>query len=415
MPFQGDLTQILTDSASHFMRQTDDRPFFCMLTYQAPHTPVQVADEYWEVPHLGDLSDYNRGIYAMIESIDDRIGQLLDELEEAGKLDNTIVIFSTDNGPNGDRYRMGLKGTKGHVDEGGVRVPFAIRLPDNHPANGSSVSTPAAHIDLLPTLLDYLELPAADGIDGLSLLPLLEGGELADRYVYTFKQGYDYTGYPGSMRDSQYLYVAQDSASPELYDLANDPGQRRNIYATQTNIGQRMATIYHDFATAIGRPELVAPPIDLDAAPGEIRLLAHEGEPLGKTRFMDEYGWANDFFVDLNEMGAEWPVTSSQTATYTVTVEYHLAAAADRSITLRDGRNNVLQARLSPALTKTIPVADRVPRKEVYPRNWAKAELGTLRIASGAQRLNIASGGPGRLWIRSINLRNTEGNSLSAE
>lgn len=418
VPFHGDLTGILTDSAAQFMIAPDDdddeQPFFCMIAYQAPHTPVQVADRYWNEPHLAGLSDYNRGIYAMVESIDDRLGQLIDRLDNAGKLDNTIIVFATDNGPNGDRYRMGLKGTKGQVDEGGVRVPFAIRLPGRHSANGKIFSTPAAHIDLLPTVLDLLDLPTTDSLDGISLVPLLDGGDLADRYLYTFKQGYNYTGYPGSMRDDRYLYVANDSSHHELYDLQEDPGQTTDIFTRSTGRGERMAGIYRDFATGIGRPDLVAPPIDLGAAPGAIRLLAHEGEPLGDTRFQDTYGWANDYFVGVDEAGGQWPVTLAADVDYTVTIEYQLTADAPVKVSVYAGNGNQVEVMLAPALTEQIAVPDRVTRKEVYPRAWAVSRLGQLSVTAASKRLTIAkTGRGGELWIKSVELRRVD--SATAE
>ena len=406
VPFAGDLTGILTDSASHFMLASEV-PFFCMLTYQAPHTPVQVADEYWNAKQTLGLSDYNTGIYAMVESIDARIGQLLDRLETAGKLDNTIVVFATDNGPNGDRYRMGLKGTKGQVDEGSVRVPFGIKLPAGHPANGQVFSTPAAHIDLLPTILDLLGQPVPEGLDGVSLAPLLEGEALADRYVYAFKQGYDYTGYPGSMRNQRYLYVAADSTTHELYDLQQDPGQTTNIYGQADGLGEQMATTYRDFAPTIGRPDLVAPPIDLDAAPGPINLLAHEGEPRGRTHFQDDYGWANDFFVDLGVDGAYWPITTDREVNYAVMLRY-AANAGPQVVTLQAENGPLLEATLPATEVDQLPVADRVERKEVYPYDWAEQDLGILRIPAGSSELVISTptqaGAETGLWVKAVTL-----------
>ena len=407
VPFTGDLTGILTDSAAHFMLNTPD-PFFCMLTYQAPHTPVQVADTYWDAKQALGLSAYNTGIYAMIESIDDRIGQLLDRLEAAGKLDNTIVVFATDNGPNGDRYRMGLKGTKGQVDEGSVRVPFGIKLPAGHPANGRVFTTPAAHIDLLPTVLDLLGQPVSDSLDGVSLRPLLEGDTLPQRYVYAFQQGYAYTGFPGSMRDERYLYVAEDSNRHALYDLQQDPGQTTDLYGQLDGLGERMAATYRGFAVGLGRPERVAPPIDLDAAPGAIRLLAHEGEPLGRTHFQDTYGWANDFFIDLGVDGAAWPITTEREVNYAVTLRYHLDGAGPQVVTLRADEGPSVQASLVVAPPAQLPVADRVERKEVYPYDWAEQDLGILRIAAGSQQLMLRTptqvGEETGLWVKEVML-----------
>ncbi len=408
VPFGGDLTRILTDTAAHFMRSGPE-PFFCMLAYQAPHTPVQVADTYWERKAALGLDSFNTGVYAMVESVDDRIGDLMAQLEAAGRLEHTIVVFATDNGPNGYRYRMGLKGVKGHVDEGGVRVPFGIRLPGDHPANGRKIATPAAHIDLLPTLLDLTGTgPAPDSLDGTSLLPLLNGNTLADRYLYAFKHTDDYTGYPGSMRNGRYVYVAPDSTESELYDLRSDPGQERNVFPESGELGREMERTYRAFATRIGRPDLVAPPIDLNAAPATVRLLAHEGAPLGGTRFREGHGWANDFFVNLGPEGAYWPVTVDETTTFRVTVRYHSGGAAPRPATVGADGGAVLTLDLPAAPSERLPVADRLIRKEVYPYRWAERELGRLTVPAGTRRLLVRTPEPtegeGGLWIKEIRL-----------
>lgn len=417
VPFSGDLTQILTDSAAHFMLEENPYPFFCMLAYQAPHTPVQVADKYWDAVKSRGLTDYNTGIYAMIESVDDRIGQLLDRLEKAGKLDNTIVIFSTDNGPNGDRYRMGLKGIKGSVDEGGVRVPFGIRFPGEHPANGTTHITTAAHIDLVPTILDLVDLPIPDNLDGVSLLPLLQPKHNdvfdLDRRIFAFQQGYDFKPYPGSMRDRNFLYVLRGPDEHELYMLSKDEEQRTNVMLLKDPVwegvharGRRMAEEYAAFAASVARPDRVAPPIDLDAGyQGTIHLLAHEGEPLGSTHFSDEYGWANDYFVDLGPDGAEWPITSKRERTYSVTIRYHLDDKAARTLVLATDKGNEVSVELPPATTRQIPVADRVLRKEVYPREWAEVKVPEWVVPADVTSLRITStsGTPG-LWVKEIML-----------
>jgi len=438
VPFSGDLTQILTDTAAAFMLEDSEDPFFAMLTYQAPHTPVQVADKYWDAVKSRGLTDYNTGIYAMIESVDDRIGQLLDRLERGGKLDNTIVIFSTDNGPNGDRYRMGLRGTKGYVDEGGVRVPFGIRFPGEHPANGNVFEYPAAHIDLVPTLLDIVDLPVPENLDGRSLLPLLNldwgagtsPGDPADsmlrsfffRDIFVFKQGFHFKPYPGSMRSGPYLYVLRGEEEHELYAFGRDTAQENNLYDNQLprdvndpeweaadlmrSISNDMRKRYASFAATVARPDLVAPPIDLDAANGPVRLLAHEGEPLGETRFMDEYGWANDWFVYLGLQGAGWPIVTRKTRTYDVTVRYHLDADTPKDIIFLPSKGVKTGLTLPPVLSEKIPVADRTKRKEVYPRRWAEATLPGFEIEEGNTSLRIVplKPHPG-LWIKEVILR----------
>lgn len=418
VPFNYDLTDLLTDTAAAFMLESDE-PFFTMLTYQAPHTPVQVADDHWNAVKIRGLTDYNTGIYAMVESIDEQIGRLLTTLEEAGKLDNTLIVFSTDNGPNGDRYRMGLKGTKGQVDEGGVRVPFGIRFPGHHPANGRAYEAQAAHIDLLPTLLDYLGEEVPKGIDGLSLMPLLDDDRFTyynyNRPIYGFKQAYNFKPYPGRLRNRNFLYILRSEDEHELYRIDKDDIQRVNIMTTTAEylekhreVGREMAEQYAAFAARVARPELVAPPIDLNVARGAIRLLAHEGEPQGSTHFNDQFGWANDYFLDLGSDGAYWPIETARAETYSVTVRYHLAADRARSLVLSTDKGNARTLTLSPAETIQLPVADRTPRKEVYPRTWAEASISGLRIPPEASKLSITASTNSGLWIKEISLLRVE-------
>ncbi|WP_020567644.1 sulfatase-like hydrolase/transferase [Neolewinella persica] len=406
VPFNGDLTQILTDTASHFMLRESPYPFFCMLSYQAPHTPVQVADKYWDNVKKRGLTDYNTGIYAMIESVDDRIGQLLDRLEKAGELDNTVVVFSTDNGPNGDRYRMGLKGTKGQVDEGGVRVPFGIRMPGNHPANGKVFDTPAAHIDLVPTLLQLVDLPIPEQLDGRSLLPLLEDEEGAgvSRMIYTFKQGYEFSPWPGSMRNGHSLYVRRTETEHELYDLLADPEQRHNLANVNQEQVEGFAEEYAAFAATVARPDLVAPPIDLDATWGPVRLLAHEGEATSPTQFSEKNGWANDYFEMVWGGHASWPIKNSEDRTYRATVRYHNETGKGASLVLTIDNGDKFSFSLSPIQSELITVADRVKRKEVYPRTWAEISV-DIEVPAGAKGLSLYTYEPKGIWIKEVSLR----------
>ena len=418
VPFAGDLTDLLTDTALAFMLEREE-PFFTMLTYQAPHTPVQVADDHWGAVKTRGLTDYNTGIYAMIESIDEQIGRLRRELEAAGKWDNTLVVFSTDNGPNGDRYRMGLKGTKGQVDEGSVRVPFAIKFPARDAAwNGQQTTRPAAHIDLLPTLLDYLDLPATGALDGRSLLPVVDrdtASVLADRPIYVFKQGYDFTGYPGSVRNEDLLVVMRGPEDFEAYDLRKDPGQTEDYmyngaarWAVLQRTAEGMAAEYIRFVKTLGRPELVAPPIDLDAAGAlPVHLLAHEGEPTAPAHFNDEYGWANDWFINLDKPGyVAWPYETAETARYRATVHYHLEGEKPVQLVFAPSTGEKFTLELAPALSTEIPVADRTRRKEVYPRAWPVSGVVEVDIPAGVGELTVYAGDAvgEDLWIKEVTL-----------
>ncbi|PHI18837.1 hypothetical protein CEQ90_15920 [Lewinellaceae bacterium SD302] len=418
VPFSAYLTDVLTDTALHFMQEAT-APFFCMLTYQAPHTPVQGPDSLFAHYKSLGLTDYNAGIYAMIEANDQAIGRLLDELEASGKLDNTVVIFATDNGPNGDRYRMGLRGQKGQVDEGGIRVPFGIRLGKvgkrmGFPALSGEITTPAAHLDLLPTLLELTGASPAewpDPLDGRSLLPLLQGNgrSWTERNLYVIKQGFPFVNYPGGFRNDRYRYVLRKPGVHELYDLIDDPGQETNLYDGEKPGHRALADDYANFTADLSRSDLVAPPIEIGHPQvSALSLLAHEGEPFGEAKFHDQYGWANDWAENIrsNQDGISWPVKVIEPGRYHCTIEYATAAVdAPCNIKITAGRQ--LSGMAAPVFpNKDLATRDLVQRKEVYPRKWNEVSS-YLQIDSTMRDISISLAQPieGALLVKSMVLR----------
>src|SRR5262249_35498910 len=150
-----------------------DRPFFCWLAYNTPHSPMQVPDPYWErfrsaplklratAPNKEDMG-HTRAALAMCENINDNVGRLLKALEEHGMAEDTIVVYLSDNGPNGWRWNGGMKGRKGSTDEGGVRSPLLVRWPGRIRPD-TRVAPIAAAIDLLPTLTDLAGVKRTGG------------------------------------------------------------------------------------------------------------------------------------------------------------------------------------------------------------------------------------------------------------
>ncbi|MBA7589565.1 Arylsulfatase [subsurface metagenome] len=118
-----------------------------------------------------------RKVYGMVSNIDDNLKHLFSELKELGLYENSLIIFLTDNGPQQIRYTAGLRGRKGMAYEGGIRVPFFIHYPFQSIVN-KEIETPAAHIDILPTILDICNINPPDvNLDGKSLLPVIKGEE----------------------------------------------------------------------------------------------------------------------------------------------------------------------------------------------------------------------------------------------
>ena len=173
---EGFITDVLTDSALAFIDRHRAEPFFAYVPYNAPHSPFQVPDRYFDAYTARGLDAKSAAVYGMVENLDDNLGRLLDRLDALGLTDDTIVVFLTDNGPNGERFNGHMRGIKASVHEGGSRVPLFVRWP-GHIDPASGVREIAAHIDLLPTLAELAGIALPDGLalDGVSLANALLG------------------------------------------------------------------------------------------------------------------------------------------------------------------------------------------------------------------------------------------------
>ncbi len=247
------LTDRLTDEAINVLGEFDknEKPFFLYFAYYNVHTPIQARPdllEKYEAKLIGrDLSEQihkNAAYAAMVESVDESVGRIVAELEKLGKSEETMIIFTSDNGGLDLSYHAitenaPLRQGKGSVYEGGVRVPAIVSIPGN-PGNGNTSATPVITMDYVPTVLETLGVDAPADIteqfDGVSLTSLLAApqkeGALSERdlffhYPHYHSQG----GFPHTaIRSGNYKYYDfHDDSHPELYDLSEDIGEDRNL------------------------------------------------------------------------------------------------------------------------------------------------------------------------------------------
>jgi len=183
------LTDVFTEEALGFVRRHKNKPFFLHLTYNAPHFPLQAPAE--EINPFLEKGRFTKGvcyIYGMIKRMDAGIGKLLEELKKLGLEENTIVLFTSDNGPqfggsgdmNINRYNHQFRGCKGNVYEGGIRVPMVIRYPELL-ERGRIIDEMIHFTDWFPTILDICGIKTTSGLkklDGKNILPLLKGERL---------------------------------------------------------------------------------------------------------------------------------------------------------------------------------------------------------------------------------------------
>jgi arylsulfatase A-like enzyme len=242
----GYIANDFTDHAIAFIEQNRAKPFLCYLAFNTPHSPYCVPPEYWA--HFKDASitqrgadgdrealDVTRVVHAMNEALDANVGRLLARLDALKLADDTIVVYFSDNGPASFRWVGGMRGKKGTTDEGGVREPFLIRWGNHFPA-GTTIREIAGAIDLLPTLTSLAGVTRVGDrpLDGRDLTPLLRGNHAGwpQRMIFSYQQN------RVSARDQNYHFDFQG----RLYDLASDPGQTKNIAATQPEVATRFRT-----------------------------------------------------------------------------------------------------------------------------------------------------------------------------
>ncbi|MBL8296283.1 MAG: arylsulfatase, partial [Bryobacterales bacterium] len=184
--YQGYCTDIFFNEAMRWIGKNRRDRFFCYVATNAPHDPLTIGDGYVKPFQEKGLDETTAKTYGMVANLDENVGRMLAFLKKQGLERDTLVIFMTDNGPQRPRFNAGMRGQKGTVYQGGIRVPSFWRWPGR--LKPEKVTRIAAHIDVLPTVLELAGVKA-DGprMDGRSLAPLLKGEEVdwADRTLFT--------------------------------------------------------------------------------------------------------------------------------------------------------------------------------------------------------------------------------------
>ncbi len=228
----GYLTDWWTDESMKVIEANRNRPFFLYLAHWGVHSPLQATKEDFEA--VGDIQPHRLRVYAaMVRALDRSVGRIMDKLEAEGLADNTIIVFSSDNGGAGyiglSEINRPYRGWKMTLFEGGIRVPMFVSWPARI-APGQQFASPAAHIDLMPTLAAAAgaPLPAGVAIDGVDLLPVATGKSpaLAERPIF-WQSGY----YRAVRLGDWKLQVSERPKKVWLYNLATDPTEKTNLAA----------------------------------------------------------------------------------------------------------------------------------------------------------------------------------------
>ncbi|MGQ1784651.1 arylsulfatase [Saccharicrinis sp. GN24d3] len=249
--YEGYCTDVFFDEALNFIEKNKDNPFFCYIATNAPHGPYNLPKEYYDMYRGKKFEGLNSRLlrfYGMITNVDDNFKRLEKKLDELELTDNTILIFTTDNGTSAGRstYNAGLKGGKGSQYDGGHRVPLFIRWPNGELTGGKDIEKLAASYDLLPTFVDLLDLDfnPVKPLDGKSLAPLMtrENPEWPNRILYIDTQREQnlikYKKY--TVMDDNWRLVDGN----ELYYITDDLGQDNNVIEQYPEVAGRLAEGY---------------------------------------------------------------------------------------------------------------------------------------------------------------------------
>lgn len=398
---KGYIADDLTNRAIGFIRQNHETPFFCYIPYCTPHSPMQVPDAFWErhknrnpAGQRNKRADMNhhRAALAMIENLDWNVGRVLGALDELGISENTIVIYFSDNGPNGHRWNGGMRGIKGGVYDGGTRSPLHIRWPAKI-MPGSRVERNAAAIDLLPTLAGLAGVPfqATKPLDGRDLSPLLLGGKVDwdERMLFTL-HGNGSRGKWG-VRHGSFRYYHDG----ELHDVSNDPGQAKDISASHPDQVALMKAAGEAFLREV-EPVITLPdprplPVGVEAI---THLPARDGrEEEGVKRSSIHPN--SSFFTHWTskEQRIIWDIEVATAGTYEAILHYTCPAGDEGSrVRLSFGGHSVAATIAEPHDPPLLGAEqDRSPRSESYAKDFKPLPLGTLKLTAGKGSLALTA------------------------
>ena len=248
------LTDAFSREAVSFIRRHAAEPFFLYLGYSAVHRPMEKPPRKY-MDRFPDVADpLRRKLLAMLSAMDDGVGAVLDEIDAAGLGRSTLVIFLSDNGAPTDlngSLNTPLRGGKEDLLEGGVRVPFIVRWEGRIPA-GLEYGNPVIQLDIFPTALAAAGIadPAAGEIDGINLIPRLDGTGAGPPHATLFWR----YGQPSAVRKGDWKLLSSGTGVPQLFDLAQDIGETTDLALSRPEIVSELEAELSDWQAQLPPP-----------------------------------------------------------------------------------------------------------------------------------------------------------------
>ena len=383
-----------------------EKPFFAYVPYNTPHSPMQVPDRWWNKFKDKKLEEMMRhrnpsredrlhllAALAMCENIDWNVGRVLKKLEQLKVVEDTIVVFFHDNGPNGTRWNGDMEGRKGSTEEGGTRSPLLIRWP-NGIKPGTEVKQIASVLDLLPTLTEMAGVSdkPKKKLDGRSLVKLLNGPDSKDlKYLKSIVPRILISSWKSKVgaRDQRFRLDYKG----RLYDMENDSGQRIDVSKKFPKVFTRLTHEVNKYRNEVlvelgtdDRPFVIGHP-DVSWT----QIPARDAVPTGEIKRSNKFPNCSYFLNWKNEKDyISWDVEVGTTGIYEVELWYacpqkDLGAEIELSFQNQSLRTKITREVNPPLLTGF----DRKTRTEGYVKYFEPKKMGKIRLKQGKGELKL--------------------------
>ena len=391
---EGYINDVITNEAISFIKKSN-KPFLSFISYNTPHSPMQVPDKYSDGKDILLRGRYSKreniektkAAMGMIENIDENIGNVVRLLKEKGVYENTIIIFFSDNGPNGNRWNNDLKDRKGSTNEGGVRVPFFIQWPKNI-KKGLKIKQISSVLDVFPTLLELTGNESLNDLDGMSLKRFLDSPSLLDDERTIFS----YWNNRISARNNNYILDHENN----LYDLVKDFSQYNPIEKDNNPHYQKLLNDKNEWLTKVVNPnkeKLTRRPFTINYNTAKYtHLPARDAEINGDLKrssihancsFIENWKNTNDYIF--------WEIDVLEDGINNIELYYTLEKESVGTEIALEFENQIIKKTIDEFHDPNLVgfEDDKIERIESYTKDFKKIKIGKMSFKKGLSRLKL--------------------------
>ena len=391
---EGYINDVITNEAISFIKKSN-KPFLSFISYNTPHSPMQVPDKYSDGKDILLRGRYSKreniektkAAMGMIENIDENIGNVVRLLKEKGVYENTIIIFFSDNGPNGNRWNNDLKDRKGSTNEGGVRVPFFIQWPKNI-KKGLKIKQISSVLDVFPTLLELTGNESLNDLDGMSLKRFLDSPSLLDDERTIFS----YWNNRISARNNNYILDHENN----LYDLVKDFSQYNPIEKDNNPHYQKLLNDKNEWLTKVVNPnkeKLTRRPFTINYNTAKYtHLPARDAEINGDLKrssihancsFIENWVNTNDYIF--------WEIDVLEDGINNIELYYTLEKESVGTEIALEFENQIIKKTIDEFHDPNLVgfEEDKIKRIESYTKDFKKIKIGKMSFKKGLSKLKL--------------------------